>query len=63
MYHNIQHVTFLKWNLSITVCILSSMGQEKNPILDLGDTAVHAVTWALTPVANNSHLGESKYIE
>ena len=57
------HVTFLNWRLSITVAILGSLGQEKNPILDLGDTAVYAVTGALTPVANNSHLGESKYIE
>ena len=57
------HVTFLKWNLSITVGILGSLGQEKNPILDLGHTAVHTVAGALTSVANNSHLGESKYIE
>ena len=57
------HVTFLNWKLSITVAILGSLGQEKNPILDLGDTAVYAVTGALTAVADNSHLGESKYIE
>ena len=57
------HVTFLNWKLSITVAILGSLGQEKNPILDLGDTAVYAVAGTLTAIADHSHLGESKYIE
>ena len=63
VYHNIQHVTFLKWNLSITVGILGSLGQELDPVFHLGDTAVNPVAGALTPIANNSHLGESEYIE
>ena len=47
----------------VTVGILGSLGQELDPVLHLGDTAVHTVAGALTPIANNSHLGESEYIE
>ena len=47
----------------VTVAILGSLGQELDPILDLGHTAVHTVAGALTPIADNSNLGESKYIE
>ena len=60
---NVQHVTFLKRNLCITVAILGSLGQEMDPVLHLGDAAVHTVAGALTTVANYSHLGESKYID
>ena len=60
---NIQQVTFLRRNLCITVGILGSLGQELDPVLHLGHTAVHTVAGALTPIANNSHLGESEYIE
>ena len=51
------------WNLRIAVRILGSLGQELDPVLHLGDTAVHTVAGALTPIADHSHLGESKYIE
>ena len=57
------HVTLLLWNILITVGVLGSLGQELDPVLDLGHTAVHTVAGALTPIADNSHLGESKYIE
>ena len=52
----------MKWNLCITVGILGSLGQELDPVLDLCHTAVYAVTGALTPVAEHSNLGDSKYI-
>ena len=57
------YVTLLYWNLCITVGILGSLGQELDPVLHLGHSAVHTVAGALTPIADNSHLGESKYIE
>ena len=57
------HVTLLLWNILITVGILGSLGQELDPVLHLGDTAVYSVAGALTAIANHSHLGESKYIE
>ena len=55
-------VTFVNWKLSITVAILSSLGQEPDPMLDLGHTAVHSMAGALTAIADNSNLGESKFI-
>ena len=55
--------TLLYWNIFITVAILGSLGQELDPVLHLGHTAVHTVAGALTAVADHSHLGESKYIE
>ena len=55
------YVTLLKWNLCITVGVLGSLGQELDPVFHLGDTAVHTVAGALTAVADNSNLGESKY--
>ena len=45
----------------VAVGILGSLGQELDPVFHLGDTAVNPVAGALTPIANNSHLGESKY--
>ena len=59
----VSHVTWLLCNITVTVCILGSLGQELDPVFHLGDTAVHTVAGALTPIANNSHLGESEYIE
>ena len=47
----------------VTVGILGSLGQELDPMFHLGHTAVHTVAGALTPIADNSHLGESEYIE
>ena len=47
----------------VAVGILGSLGQELDPVFHLGDTAVNPVAGALTSVADNSHLGESKYIE
>ena len=63
MYHNIHHVTLLYWNFRITVAILRSLGQELDPMLDLGHTAVNSVAGALTPETNHPHLGKSKYIK
>ena len=63
MFHNIQHVTLLYWNIFITVGILGSLGQELDPVLHLGHPAVHAMAGALAPIANYSHLGESKHIK
>ena len=60
---DIQHVTFFKWNLCITVAILGSLGQELDPVLHHGYSGIHPVAGALTAIADNSHLGESKYIE
>ena len=59
----VSHVTLLLWNIVVTVAILGSLGQELDPVFHLGDTAIHTVAGALTPIANNSHLGESEYIE
>ena len=47
----------------VAVRVLGSLGQELDPVLHLGHTAVHSVAGALTAVANHSHLGESKYNE
>ena len=47
----------------VAVGILGSLGQELDPVFHLGDTTVNPVAGALTPIANNSHLGESEYIE
>ena len=47
----------------VAVRVLGSLGQELDPVFHLGHTAVHTVAGALTPIANNSHLGESEYIE
>ena len=55
-YLIIFNVTLLYWNIFITVAILGSLGQELDPVLYLGYTGVNAVTGALTPVANYSHL-------
>ena len=57
------HVTLLLWNILIAVCIPGSLGQELDPVLNLGDTAVNPVAGALTAVADNSHLGESKFFK
>ena len=59
----VSHVTLLLWNIMVAVGILGSLGQELDPVFHLGDTAVNPVAGALTPIANNSHLGESEYIE
>ena len=59
----VSHVTLLLCNILVAVGILGSLGQELDPMLDLGHTAVHTVAGALTPITNNSHLGESEYIE
>ena len=57
----VSHVTLLLWNIMVAVGILGSLGQELDPVLHLGHTAVHTVTGALTAVADHSNLGESKY--
>ena len=59
----ILQITWSVWYLLVTVAILGSLGQELDPMFHLGHTAVHTVAGALTPIADNSHLGESKYIE
>ena len=59
----ILQITWSVWYLLVTVAILGSLGQELDPVLDSGDTAIHAVAGALTSVADYSHLGESKYID
>ena len=56
----VSHVTLLLWNIVVTVAILGSLGQELDPVLHLSHTAVHTVAGALTPIADHSHLGESK---
>ena len=58
----VSHVTLLLWNIVVTVAILGSLGQELDPVLYLGDTAVNAVAGALAPIAYNTNLGESKFI-
>ena len=59
----VSHVTLLLWNIVVTVAILGSLGQELDPVFHLSHTAVNPVAGALTPIADHSHLGESKYIE
>ena len=61
-YLIIQCYTLLYWNIFITVAILGSLGQELNPVLHLGHTAVHSMAGALATIADNSNLGESKFI-
>ena len=56
------HVTLLLWNIMVAVGILGSLGQELDPVLHLGHTAVHSMAGALTAIADNSNLGESKFI-
>ena len=45
----------------VAVRVLGSLGQELDPVLHLGHTAVHTMAGALATVADNSNLGESKY--
>ena len=47
----------------VAVGVLGSLGNELDPMLDLGHPGIHAVAGALAPIANHSHLGESKYIK
>ena len=54
-------LTLLLWNILIAVAILCSLGQELDPVLDLSHPGVNAMAGALTPIANYSRLGESKY--
>ena len=50
-------LTLLQWNLLIAVAILGSLGDKLNPVLDLGHPGIHAVTGALTSIANHPNLG------
>ena len=61
VYHNI--VTLMHWNILIAVAVSSSLGQELDPILDLGYPGVNAEAGTLTSVTNHTNLGESKYIK
>ena len=54
------YVTWLFWNLSLAVAILGSLGYELDPMLDLGHPGIHSVAGALTPIAHNANLRESK---
>ena len=58
----ILQITWSVWYLLVTVAILGSLGQELDPVLDLGHPGIHTVAGALTPIAHHSHLGEPKYI-
>ena len=58
----VSHVTLLLWNIMVAVGILGSLGQELDPMLDHGHTAVYPVAGALTAIADDTNLGESKYI-
>ena len=55
--------TWPYWNIMVTVGVLGSLGYELDPVLHLGYSGIHTVAGALTAVADNSHLGESEYIE
>ena len=46
----------------IAVGVLGSLGDELDPVLDLGHPGIHAVAGALAPIAHHTNLGESKYI-
>ena len=46
----------------VAVGILGFLGQELDPVLDLSHPAINAMAGALTPIADHSHLGESKYV-
>ena len=56
-------LTLLLWYFLLAVAIFGSLGQELDPMLDLGHTGIYTVAGALTAIADHSHLGESKYIE
>ena len=58
----ILQITWSVWYLLVTVAVLGSLGQELDPVLDLSHPGINAVAGALTPIADHSHLGESKYI-
>ena len=49
--------TWSVWNLLIAVGVLCSLGQELDPVLDLGHPGIHAVAWALASIAHNTNLG------
>ena len=57
----ILQITWSVWYLLVTVGILGSLGQELDPMLDLGHPGIHAVAGALTAIAHHPNLGESKY--
>ena len=57
----VSHVTLLLWTIMVAVAILGSLGQELDPVLDSGDTAVNPVAGALTSIAHHTNLGESKF--
>ena len=45
----------------IAVGVLGSLGDELDPVLDLGHPGIHAIAGAFTARTHHSHLGESKY--
>ena len=45
----------------IAVGVLGSLGDEHDPVLDLGHPGIHSVAGALTAIADHTNLGESKY--
>ena len=47
----------------IAVGVLGSLGDELDPVLDLGHPGIHAVAGALAPIAHHTNLGESKYTQ
>ena len=61
--YNILYITLFYWNIFITVGVLGSLGQELDPVLDLGHPGINTVAGALTAIANNPNLGKSKIME
>ena len=57
----ILQITWSVWYLLVTVAVLGSLGQELDPVLDLGHPGIYAIAGAFTARTHHSHLGESKY--
>ena len=45
----------------IAVGVLGSLGDEHDPVLDLGHPGIHSVAGALTAIADHTNLDESEY--
>ena len=56
----VSHVTVMHWYILVAVGILGSRGYELDPVLHLGHPGIHTVAGALTPIAHNANLRESK---
>ena len=52
--------TWFVRNVLITIAVYGFCCYELDPVLDLGNPGIHAVTGTLAAIADHSDLGESK---